>query len=87
MGLAMPTMSLLVLRLSPPTEQGANSAALQVCDAVGSTIGVTAAATLVLVAGTGQLGAAMRIADPLLALAAVVGLVLSARATRPEPPR
>lgn len=80
MGLAMPTISLLVLRLSPLAEQGANSAALQVSDVVGSTIGVTAAATLVLVAGTAHLGEAMRIADPLLACAAVAGLLLSRRA-------
>ena len=79
MGLAMPTISLLVLHLSPEPEQGANSAALQVADVVGSTIGVTLAATAVLVAGTSHLATALLVADPLLALIGVGGLFLSSR--------
>ena len=79
MGLAMPTISVLVLHLSPEPEQGANSAALQVADVVGSTIGVTLAATAVLVAGTAHLATALQVADPLLALIGVGGLFLSSR--------
>jgi len=79
MGLAMPTISVAVLHLSPVAEQGANSAALQVADVVGSAIGVTVAASAVLVAGTAHLATALRVADPLLAMIAVGGLLLVSR--------
>jgi MFS family permease len=85
MGLAMSSVSVLVLHLSPVPEQGANTAALQVADVIGSTIGVTVAATAVLVAGTAHLATALRVADPLLALIAVGGLLLVTRATTPSP--
>jgi MFS family permease len=80
MGLGYPTVSVLTLRLSPPAEQGANSASLQVCDVMGGIIGVATAATLVAAAGTTQLALAMRIADPLLAAATLAGVGLSRRA-------
>jgi MFS family permease len=80
MGLGYPTVSVLLLRLSPEEEQGANTAALQVCDVVGGIIGIALAATLVTAAGHAHLGAAMRLADPLLASAPVVGAALVARA-------
>jgi MFS family permease len=38
MGVAMPSVNLVMLRLSPQAEQGFNSAALQVSDAVGSIV-------------------------------------------------
>ena len=38
MGLAFPSLSVLTLRLSPPADQGANSAALQVSDSIGSVV-------------------------------------------------
>jgi len=85
MGLAMSTVSVLVLHLSPEPEQGANSAALQVADVVGSTIGVTLAATAVLVAGTAQFATALRVADPLLALIGIAGLLLVSRVHEPLP--
>jgi MFS family permease len=40
MGLGMTTTSVLVLELSPGTEQGRNSAALQVSDALGGVLGI-----------------------------------------------
>ena len=83
MGLAMSTVSVLVLHLSPEPEQGANSAALQVADVVGSTIGVTLAATAVLIAGTTHLATALRVADPLLALVGAGGLLLVSRVHEP----
>jgi MFS family permease len=83
MGLAMSSVSVLVLHLSPVPEQGANSAALQVADVVGSVIGVTIAATAVLVAGPPHLAAALRVADPLLALIGVAGLLLVPRIADP----
>ena len=80
MGLGYPAISVLLLRLSPPAEQGANSAALQICDVIGSIVGVAAAATLVVAAGPAHLAHAMRIADPLLAAMALLGLLLAKRA-------
>jgi len=82
MGLGYPTVSLVVLRLSPEHEQGANSAGLQVCDVIGGIVGVAIAATLVTAAGTSHLDLAMRIADPVLATAAIAGVALSRRAVR-----
>ena len=79
MGLGYPTVSILTLRLSPEAEQGANSAALQVCDVIGGIIGVAVAATLVAAAGTAHLDLAMRIADPLLATATLAGIALTRR--------
>src|SRR3954468_24542128 len=86
MGLGYPTVSVLTLGLSDPEEQGANSAALQVCDVIGGIIGVASAATLVVAFGQGQLDLAMRIADPLLAAVTIAGMALSRRAAR-TPPR
>jgi hypothetical protein len=85
MGMGYPTVSVLTLGLSQPDEQGANSAALQVCDVIGGIIGVAAAATLVVGSGQGHLDTAMRIADPLLAATTIAGMALSRRATPAQP--
>ena len=84
MGLGYPTLSVSVLRLSPTAEQGANSAALQICDVVGGVAGVSLAATVVTVAGTGQLHVAMRVADLLLGAITLLGIGLAARAMRSD---
>ena len=80
MGLGYPIASVLTLGLSPAEEQGANSAALSVCDVVGGIIGVALAASLVSAAGSAHLDLAMRVADPTLAAVTVVGMALSRRA-------
>jgi MFS family permease len=80
MGLGYPTASVLTLGLSAHDEHGANSAALQVCDVMGGIVGVAVAATLVSAAGPAHLAVAMRVADPLLALATVAGVALTRRA-------
>jgi MFS family permease len=82
MGLGYPAASVLTLGLSPEDEQGANSAALQVCDVIGGIIGIAIAATLVTATGPAHLDVAMRIANPLLATAALAGIGLSRRAVR-----
>jgi MFS family permease len=84
MGLAMPTVSVLTLDLSPPEAQGANSAALQISDMVGSIIGVAAAGALVTAYGLGSLRSAVTIADLLLACVAVAGVFAASR-IRPLP--
>jgi MFS family permease len=80
MGLAMPTISVLVLELSPAARQGTNSAALQISDMVGSIIGITAIGAIVTMFGLGRIGAAVTVADLMLAVVAVVGVLASSRA-------
>lgn len=80
MGLAMSTLSVLTLALSPTAEQGANTSALQVSDMVGSILAIGAAATVVAVLGPAEFASALRIVDPLLALAGVTGALLCSRA-------
>jgi MFS family permease len=84
MGMAMPTISVLLIELSPEAEQGANSAALQVADMVGSIIGIAAAGALVTALNLHHITTAVTIADAALAGVALVGAV-AARRTRPAP--
>jgi MFS family permease len=84
MGLGYPIVSILTLRLSPAQEQGANSAAVSVCDVIGGIIGVATAATLVAAAGSAHLDVAMRIANPLLAAATFAGIALTRRIQPPS---
>jgi MFS family permease len=83
MGLAMPTISVLVLELSPAAAQGTNSAALQISDMVGSIIGITAIGAVVTMFGLSRIGAAVTVADLMLAVVAVVGVAASRRAIQP----
>jgi len=80
MGLGYPIASVLTLGLSPEDEQGANSAALAVCDVIGGIVGVALAATVVTAAGPAHLDIAMRVVDPVLAAVTLVGIALSRRA-------
>ena len=80
MGLAMPTISVLLLELSPLQAQGANSAALQISDMTGSIIGITAVGAIVTAVGLSHLGAAVTIADLGLAAVALFGAVVATRA-------
>jgi MFS family permease len=80
MGLAMPTISVLLLELSPTANQGANSAALQISDMAGSIVGIAAAGALVTAFSLDHLQPALIIADLMLAVVAVVGVLASSRA-------
>jgi MFS family permease len=77
MGMAFPTLSVQVLNLSAPSEQGANSSALQISDTLGSSLAVGVAGALVNAAG---LGAG-------LAWTLVIALVAVTAAHRVEDPR
>ncbi|MBV9871170.1 MAG: MFS transporter [Frankiaceae bacterium] len=79
MGLAMPTISVLLIDLSPDDEQGANSAALQISDMAGSIVGIAAAGALVTAFGLGDLKSAIIIADVGLAVVACGGVLASPR--------
>jgi MFS family permease len=79
MGITMPTISVLMLNLSPAQSQGANSAALQISDMVGSLIGITGAGALVTSFGFGRLTTSVTIADAILAGVAVLGALAVGR--------
>jgi MFS family permease len=76
MGLGITSLGVLLLELSPAEAQGANSAALQISDAVGS---------ILLIGGAGAILAAFRInesrgATPFLLINALMAVVLIAGA-------
>lgn len=80
MGLAMPAVSVIVLALSPPTEQGGNAAALQISDAVGSATAIALAGAVVAasrVAGHPVLG--LVAVDLGMAVAALAGIAVARR--------
>jgi MFS family permease len=82
MGLAMPSISVLTLSMSPEREQGANSAALQICDVTCSVVTIGAGGGLVAWAQSGAigLGAAIAAIDLAMAGIAVLGVLASRRA-------
>ncbi len=82
MGVAMPVISVLTLRLSPAHEQGANSAALQISDVTGSIVGIGAGGVLVALTQAGHLSFSPTVAaiDAGTAGVALVGAMLSLRA-------
>jgi MFS family permease len=79
MGVAMPTISVLLIELSPDDEQGANSAALQISDIVGSVTGIAAAGALVTALGLHRITTAVTAADAALAGVAVLGVLTAHR--------
>ena len=86
MGLAIPSVSVQTMRLSPATDQGANSAALQIVDSV---LVVTVTAVLGLfyaaaVAGQGATPTTYALLWVISAAMAVVGVIVAPR-MRPRP--
>lgn len=79
MGIAMPTISVLMLDLSPAASQGANSAALQISDMVGSIIGIAAVGALVTAFGLADIRVAVTIGSAILAGVAMVGVLAAPR--------
>ncbi|HTW18829.1 MAG TPA: MFS transporter [Mycobacteriales bacterium] len=80
MGIAMPTISVLMLDLSPNEAQGMNSAALQISDMTGSIIGIAAVGALVTAFGLAHIRTAVTIGDLMSAGIAVVGAIAAGRA-------
>lgn len=81
MGLAMPTVSVLTLELSPVTEQGANSAALQVTDVVGTVLGIATGASIIAAISTARFDTAIVLVNLTLATVAFAGALASRRVT------
>jgi len=85
MGLAMSSLSVLLLSFSPPAERGVNSSALQLSDSVASALCIALAGALVAASARGvlPLGRAAGALDLLMVLVATAGAVLAGRARRP----
>jgi MFS family permease len=85
MGLCFGAIATLTLELSEPQDQGANSAALQVCDSVGSVVLIGIAGTVYAAAeAAGTVGAAtFTTIWIIMAAASATGAVLAARIGRP----
>jgi predicted MFS family arabinose efflux permease len=85
MGTVIPTLSVLVLNLSPAASQGTNSAAFQISDMVGTITGIAAASALVTGFGLHRLATSVTIANGVLAGVAVMGAVAVSRVGRIGP--
>jgi MFS family permease len=85
MGLAMASVGVLLLQLSPPAEQGANSAALQVSDGLGSVllIGLGGALYAALRTEPGQDAATFALLYAVMVAVAVLGVAVAGRVRAP----
>ncbi|MFI6511217.1 MFS transporter [Streptosporangium sp. NPDC050855] len=77
MGVVYPTLSVLVLELSPPGQEGENSASLGVAESVYTVVSVAVAGALL--AALGTLGAVYLLCFALVALLAAGGILVSGR--------
>ncbi len=87
MGLAMASISVLLLGLSPVAERGANTSALQISDSVASALFIGIGGALVAASERGTLGLGTAAATLSLAMVAVclLGVGLAGRARSPSP--
>jgi hypothetical protein len=85
MGLCFGAIATLTLELSEPQDQGTNSAALQVCDSVGSVVLIGAAGAIyaAAVAAGSVTGRTFAEIWLLLGVIAAIGAVLATRIGRP----
>jgi MFS family permease len=85
MGLAMSSLSVLLLSFSPPAERGVNSSALQLSDSVASALCIGLGGALVAASARGvlPLGRAASALDLAMVAVVVAGAVLAGRARRP----
>ncbi len=81
MGLGITSLSVLVLELSPPAQQGANAASLQVSDALGSvlTIGIAGAVYAALAAGHAGSARPYLVVDVIMAVICLAGALAAPR--------
>ncbi len=81
MGLGLTSLSVLVLELSPVADQGANSASLQVSDALGSVLSIGAAGAVFasLTAGHAAGARPYLVVDAIMAVMCLVGAVAAVR--------
>jgi MFS family permease len=79
MGFAISSLSVLLLGLSPESEQGVNSSALQISDTLGSSLVVGVAGALVAGFGADRLGTGLAVAGALFTVIAVSGVIAALR--------
>ncbi|MGH3390000.1 MAG: MFS transporter [Actinomadura sp.] len=79
MGLAYSSLSVLMLNLSTPADQGANSAALQIGDTLGGALGIGFAGALVTGLGTDRLELGLAAAGTLTAAIALLAVIAAPR--------
>lgn len=79
MGLALSSLSVLVLNQSAEDEQGVNSAALQLADTLGSSLAVGVAGALVIAFGTDRLALGLGVGSVLLIGIAAAAVIASFR--------
>lgn len=84
MGMALSSLSVLVLNQSPVEEQGVNSSALQLSDTLGSSLSVGAAGALVTAFGTDRLELGLGVGAVLLVAIAMLA-VFAARRVEARP--
>jgi MFS family permease len=89
MGLAMPSVGVLLLDQSPEHRRGADSAAFQIADVTGSalTVGVVGILVAATTAGLFALPTAVLVAAAVLAVLALAGALIAPRAGGPAAPR
>ncbi len=85
MGLAMASIGVLLLRLTPPAERGANSSALQISDSACSALGIGLAGVLVAASARGVLSlpSAATTLNLVMVAVALIGALLATRARTP----
>jgi len=81
MGMAMPSVGVLLLELSPPEQRGANSAAMQISDVIVAALCIGAGGALVAAAENGLLPLSVAVAtvDLAMAVLALTGVLLAYR--------
>jgi MFS family permease len=85
MGLGMASLSVLLLEQSPVAEQGANSAALQLCDALGSLLAIGAAGAIFAAGSRGGDASAVTYAT-IWGVMVVIGVLATIAAPRVRAP-
>jgi MFS family permease len=87
-GLAWASLSVQLLALSPPAQHGTDSAALQICDAVGSSLCIGFGGVLIAAAERGALSmsTAVLLVDLPMAVLAAAAAALAGRARGPASP-
>jgi len=86
MGLLFPTLSVLILELSPPNRQGVNSSALHLCDALFTATVLAVGGSVFAALLTRAPAMAYLVGFAISAVLALLGAVLASR-VRPEIPR
>ncbi|GLZ13750.1 MFS transporter [Actinomadura sp. NBRC 104425] len=81
MGLAIGSLSVLLLELSPERKQGVNSSSLQIADMLGSSLVIGISGALVTGFGADRLRAGLAVAGALAAAIAALGMLAALRLT------